>query len=244
MSNTRFTAGNAVRFGWDVTKKHIGFFIGILVVYWVVLGILYVPALWALNENSMVLYWLFYIVFLLASLLLGMGLMRIVLKLHDGQEATFNDLINNWQLLGKYIGVTILQTLLIYIGFFLLVVPGVIFALMFAFAGYYVLDKGMGPIEAMKASKEATKGYKLDLFGLFVILGLMNVIGALLFGIGLFATIPTTLVAMVYVYRKLSEAGASATPMQAQMGANTTPPATSTPETTTASDSTTPTPMA
>ncbi len=53
-------------------------------------------------------------------------------------------------------------------------------------------------------------GAKWDLFLFGLLLGLINFVGALVFLIGLFATIPTTMVAYAYVYRHLAGREASA----------------------------------
>ena len=63
----------------------------------------------------------------------------------------------------------------------------------------------MGPIEALKASSRATMGSKWDLFLFGLLLGLMNFAGVLLFLVGLFVTIPISMVACAYVYRRLTE---------------------------------------
>lgn len=58
-------------------------------------------------------------------------------------------------------------------------------------------------MEAIKKSGEITMGSKGKLFWFGLLLGLINIAGAICLLIGLFITIPVTMVAMVYVYRKL-----------------------------------------
>lgn len=216
MSNTRFASGDAIRYGWEAFKKHAGFLIGMFVIMFIIMGVFYAPMMWALSEGSNGLYYFFYLIYLIVTWVLSIGMIKILLTLHDGKEAKFSDLFTNWNLLGKYIGFSIVQGLVIGGGFLLLIVPGVIFAIMFSLGMYYVVDKGMGPIEAMKASKKATDGAKLDLFGFFILIGLLNMAGAIVFGLGLLITVPMTAMAMVYVYRHLD--GGSATPAAAPAG--------------------------
>ena len=61
----------------------------------------------------------------------------------------------------------------------------------------------MGPIEALKKSSQITKGVKLDLLVFSFLLTGINILGVLAFGIGLILTIPTTIIATAFVYRKL-----------------------------------------
>ena len=71
------------------------------------------------------------------------------------------------------------------------------------------IEKGLGPVEALKASSSTTMGAKWDLFLFGLLLGLINLAGFLCLVVGLFATIPTSMVAYAYVYRELSGSAAS-----------------------------------
>lgn len=211
MSNNRFASGDAISFGWELFKKHVGFMIGLIVVVLLVSGIAYLPQMWAANEGRMGLYLVFYILAMLISYVMTIGMIRIVLKLHDGESVDFSELFTNWNLLGKYIAVNILVSLIVGVGFLLLIVPGVIWLLKYSLAQYYIIDKkDMGIMEAIKASGEATNSVKLDLFGFFILLGAMNFVGALVLGLGLLVTIPVSAFAMAYVYRHLSGAAPAA----------------------------------
>ena len=81
------------------------------------------------------------------------------------------------------------------IGIPLLFVLGVIFSLMFMFSGFLVIDRELGPIEAMKESYRITRGHKWKLFGLLLLLSLINLLGLLAFIVGLFVSVPVSLLA-------------------------------------------------
>ena len=85
----------------------------------------------------------------------------------------------------------------------MLIIPGIIWGIKFQFFSYFIVDKGLGPIEALKRSSTITKGAKWDLFLFGLLVWLINLLGALCLLVGLFATIPTTGVAMAFVYHKL-----------------------------------------
>jgi uncharacterized membrane protein len=86
----------------------------------------------------------------------------------------------------------------------LLVVPGIIFALMFMFATFLMIDRGLGPIEAMKESHRITRGYKWSLFGFSLLLVLVNLAGLLALFVGIFVSAPVSLLAVTHAYRVLS----------------------------------------
>ncbi|MEA3324328.1 MAG: hypothetical protein U9Q37_04220 [Euryarchaeota archaeon] len=66
-----------------------------------------------------------------------------------------------------------------------------------------IVDKGLGPIDALEKSSEITIGVKWDLFIFGILLGILNLMGFACLVVGLFVTIPVTMVAMAFVYRKL-----------------------------------------
>jgi len=69
---------------------------------------------------------------------------------------------------------------------------------------YEVID-GAGIMESFERSTKLTDGYKWQLLGFFVVLALINAVGALLFLVGLLVTIPISMIAAAYVYIKLKE---------------------------------------
>jgi uncharacterized membrane protein len=89
-------------------------------------------------------------------------------------------------------------------GLILLIVPGIYLGLKYQFFSYLIVDKELGVLDSLKESSQITQGVKWQLFGFSLALIGINILGALAFGIGLLVTIPLTVVAHVFVYRKLS----------------------------------------
>ncbi len=72
-----------------------------------------------------------------------------------------------------FAGLTFLIATAVAFGFLLLVVPGVIFAIMFMFAPFIMFEEDLGIIESLKRSKQLTAGYKLQLFARHMLLSLL-----------------------------------------------------------------------
>ncbi len=202
MAKQQFSTNEAINFGWKTMKDNIGFFIGFLVVA----GLLYaIPA--AAQEffknRSPVLYSVTIPITQVISTILGMGLLRISLRYCDNEKGKFSDLFSRVHLFFKYVTGSILYFLIVCGGLLLLVVPGIVWSFKYLFVSYLIIDRGVGPVEALRKSAELTKGVKWELATLYGLLILINLLGALCFGIGLFATIPTSMIAMAFVYRKL-----------------------------------------
>ena len=70
------------------------------------------------------------------------------------------------------------------------------------FFTYFIVDKDMGPIDALRESLTRTTGLEFELFTIYSILALLNLIGALLFGIGLLFTIPYSWMVVSVIYTR------------------------------------------
>ena len=194
-----FSIKDALSFGWDAFKSRVGFFIVLLLLLGVLESIPYLIMRLYIGGFSVVLL----IINLLFQYYLRVGIIKIILKVADGSDAQIGDLFSGGPVYVSYVLASILFLLSVFAGFVLLVVPGIILLFMFLYYGYFIVDKNMWPVEALKASAALTKGVRWKLFGFFLVLGLINIAGGLLLGIGLFVTIPVSMVATAFVYRKL-----------------------------------------
>ncbi len=93
---------------------------------------------------------------------------------------------------------------------FLISIPLVIYvSVAFGFYVFFIVDKNSGPVEALKKSAQISRGKRFRIFLFFVTLTVINILGAVALLIGLVVSIPTTMVASAYFYRKLAgQAGA------------------------------------
>ena len=134
-----------------------------------------------------------------------MGLLKISLDFADSKTPTFATLFlyTNWRTLLNFLAAGFLYNIIVAIGLILLVVPGIYFAIRFQYFGYLIADKNLGPIQAFKESTQLTVGVKWGLFKFGFLLGLINILGFLALIVGLILTIPTSMVANGYMFRKL-----------------------------------------
>ena len=202
MTAKAFSKGEAIRFGWATMKAHLGFFLGLLLVALVICFIPGIPQELT-EENAPVLSFLFGIVSSLFQMIVGMGLVTISLKFIDNAKPELGDLFSRFHLFFKYLGGNILYILIILGGLILLIVPGIVWALKFQFFNYFIIDKELGPIEALRRSAAITMGAKWDLFLFGLLVAGINLLGILALLVGLFATYSTSMVAIAFVYRKL-----------------------------------------
>ena len=97
----------------------------------------------------------------------------------------------------------IAMTILIVIGFMLLVLPGIYLVISYAFTYTLIVDKGLGIWEAMELSRKTVTKQWFKFFGLSLVSGIIVIISAIPFGIGLIWTIPMSYIAYGLLYHHL-----------------------------------------
>lgn len=201
--HTSISASEAIRFGWETFKKRPWFFIGAIVIVFLISSILS-----AVGETGAEEIGSGSIILILATLVINifieMGLIAFALKAHDDVGgAAFANLWHPASFL-PYVGVKILTALAVLLGLVLLIVPGIIAALALMFATYLVIDRKLGVIEALKESARLTKGNRWNLLILMLALVGINILGALALLVGLLVSVPVSLLAIAHAYRTLS----------------------------------------
>jgi uncharacterized membrane protein len=209
MEKRGFSIGDSLKFGWDNAGKN-----------WIIFLVYFVFAI-ALSafQNSltsivdkvgfsktMVLIPenIISIAGLVASIILGMGLVKVMLKIVDGVKPQAEDLYSTYKNFFSYLGVSILYGLIVLAGFILLLVPGICWGIKYRFAPTLVIDKGMGPMEALRESAKMTEGQKWDLFALGFVQFAVIIIGLIALVIGIFPAIIIIGLSSTYIYRRLS----------------------------------------
>ncbi|MBI2050210.1 MAG: DUF975 family protein [Parcubacteria group bacterium] len=203
-----FSISEAMRFGWRTAKERFWFFAQAIIV---IALITYGPGVIMRSFDRIELptlvtlfFFLAGIVFWVVQLLISIGLIQITLSHVDSRKTDIAELFTGARFLMDYVLGSFLFALIVGVGLVLLVVPGLIFLARFQFYQYVIVDKGAGSVQALKESWRITAGafWQLVLFWLAV-LG-ANILGFAALGIGLFWSIPATMLATGWVYRRLS----------------------------------------
>lgn len=198
----KFKTREAITFGAQTYKKNWKFFLVLFLMVWGASSILS----WIGNAASGQLPLMGAVVRIVAwaaEMVIGIGLIKIAIDFATNRTPDYKDIYLHYKLFWKYLAASILYGLIILGGFILLVIPGIYFAIKYYFVLYLVVDKNMGPIEALKKSGKITQNVMLELLYLVVALIVLNIAGFLLFGIGLLVTIPISMVATAHIYKKL-----------------------------------------
>ena len=232
MSGKYFSFREAIGFGWNAVWGNIGLIVGVMIVSFLISlpsEILCQVIEFFPEAVSPLMFFGFLGLSLLIELVVWIGFMKMTLSFCDKERPRFGMLFDANGCFLKCIGAGILMFLCIGGALAVCVVPGILLSVLtgtpfftipaFVIGGiivavmsvklslcfYFVIDMGMGPVKALKASSRTTMGAKWNLWLFSIVCGLVNVAGFLCFIVGLVVTVPTVMIAMAYVYRQLSE---------------------------------------
>jgi uncharacterized membrane protein len=189
---SKFSKGEAVRFGWTIVMANLGLAIVAMII------MLMINAFPVYTESVVVA-----LVSAFFTVVVALGVMRMALRFVDGERGELIDLFAKIPLVVPYLIASIIVGLVTTAGFILLVIPGIYWGLRLQFFGWVIVDKEVGALEATRVSWEITRGSAWQLFLMWWLLFFVNVLGFLAIGIGLLVTVPLSLVAMGHVYRTL-----------------------------------------
>lgn len=218
-----FSVEAAFRFGWETFRKRPGFFVGVTLIIGLVSFLTgAVAGMFGAGDGGIIGGAIQFLV----SALVDLGVTTLMLKVYDSVEsAHFGDLWSP-KLYIPYLGVTILVGIAVGIwfvlsyilgplGMLIAIIPAAIAALTFMFAKFLVVDRKLGPVEAMKESMRITKGRYGSLILFVIAIAVMNFIGALALLVGLLITVPVSGIAVVYVYRTIGHKASEVVPAPA-----------------------------
>lgn len=196
-----------VKFAWEKVKSNFSLFLGAqilgLVVALLILSAIVLSFIGSYEEGVPPLFFVFSFILLVFMAVLQAGLMQMSLLIADGEEASTGDTIPGFSIFIKFLIAFILYCAIVIVGTLLFLIPGIIWSVQFMFFGYFIVDEELGPIKALRRSSQITKGIRADLFVFTLVIYILNLVGEMAFLVGLFITIPMTLVALAHMYRKL-----------------------------------------
>ncbi len=133
------------------------------------------------------------------------GFVATLLKHASGDTIVFDDLFDvvdkRW-IYFAFLG--IIKSVLIFLGLLCFIVPGVYLAIRWMFAEILVIDKGLRPMEALKASSEMTEGVRGKLFLYALVSILLMLVGLFVFVIGAVVAGIVLQLASIRLYKDLS----------------------------------------
>jgi len=138
----------------------------------------------------------------LAQLFIQSGIVKGSLDLTRGKPISLGSMFSGIDFVQVLIASLILAVATI-IGIVLCVLPGLAVMFLTSFTLYFIIDKELPAIEAIKASISFTMANAGTLIVFFLACIAAYIVGAVLCGVGLLVAIPVVVIAQAYTYRTL-----------------------------------------
>lgn len=201
-----FSASETFAWGWATFKSRWQFFVGVAALTFLISFIIgAIGSAFPEEPRDGFAWWAVGSVLTgVFSILLNIGVTHFWLGAHDAPQEVRIGFLWFPRPFWKYLGASVLAALVVLAGLILLIVPGIIAALALSFVSFVVIDRGLSPIAALKESARITKGNRLELLLLFLLLLLINILGALALLVGLLVSAPVSHLAMTHAYRSLA----------------------------------------
>jgi len=138
----------------------------------------------------------------LAYILYG-GLIAVLLKHYHNEHIVFDDLFSIDQRWISFAFLGVIKTVAILLGLLCFIIPGIYLSIRWMFAELYVIDKGMRPIEALRASSALTEGHKWKLLLFMLTTTLLILLGLFFFIVGALVASLIAMFAVIKIYKDL-----------------------------------------
>jgi hypothetical protein len=208
-----WTPDGAVSFGWRMVKKDpmvVGVIFLAILCSSVVSSIgSLVSALTAQSGSrdtrifGYVIEWGLFAINLPIEAFFAMGMWRFLLKTARGEPAGVGDLFTGGPIIAMF-GAFLLNMICVLVGIAACIVPGAILALGWQFFTPLLLEKGLGSVDALRASWRLTTGHKGQLCLLWLFSIALALLGLLACCVGVFVSVTIIQLAHVWVYLKLT----------------------------------------
>ena len=143
------------------------------------------------------------VIFTILGLLATLGVYRAGIRATQGQPPSFAEMFTS-ENLGKYLLFTIAYIGLSLLGFIACIVPGFLVLFLLQLGPFYVLDKGYGVRQAIRASAQVMSKNLGPAIVMTLLSTLVLVVGGAFYGILTLVTLPFATLFMAHMYRQFN----------------------------------------
>ncbi len=131
------------------------------------------------------------------------GIFMMGVKRSVNQPISFNMMFSYFSVTGTVILAGFFSTILTWVGFLLLIIPGLYLAIAYGLIIPLIADKKLSAWQAMEASRKAITKRWFKIFGLYLVMGIILIISVIPLGLGLIWTYPMMVALMGILYREI-----------------------------------------
>ena len=135
--------------------------------------------------------------------LLMPGFYIVAFQIARNRSTAFGDFFKGFNRALPILLLSIVSSILIGLGFVVLIIPGVYLAISYMLSLPLLIDKNLDFWPAMETSRKIVGKKWFSFFGFSIVLGLINIAGAILIGVGLLFTVPWTFCIITAAYEDI-----------------------------------------
>jgi len=203
-----------LRQAWNLTKNNFLFLVPLSVI---LVAIWWAPEV--IKTQSASLRFIIEGVSLALQMAIGVGVICVSIDIARGKSVEWNGLLSGNKYFWRYVAGSALFMVIVMVGFMLLIVPGIFWAVKYQFFSYAIVDKNMSVIDAFKESARITENVKLELFALWAMFILINILGLAVVFVGFFVAMPVVWISMALLYLQLQNRARDSEMKSAENGA-------------------------
>lgn len=143
------------------------------------------------------------LIFNILSPILGAGFYIVSFQVARNRPHGFGDFFNGFKKFLPLFLTSLVSGILILIGMFLLIIPGIYLAVAYMFAQLLVIDKNMNFWSAMETSRKLISKRWFSFLGLGILMSLLVLAGFVLLGFGALVTIPLSTCVLAAAYEDI-----------------------------------------
>ncbi len=187
--------GDALSFGWAKFQANIGSIVLSALVLLVGVGLVAVLGFFA----GLVLQAVLAAVLLVVFQVIAADLIRAALTVIDGGSWEFSEVLRTDKI-GKVVVTALIVGAITVVGTLLCYFPGLIAGFMLSYSLYFVVDRDLEPMAAVKASVELTKNNLGNTLVWYIVGAIVAFAGFLACGVGALVSLPVVLLGTAYSY--------------------------------------------
>ena len=136
------------------------------------------------------------------ALPMSIAILIMAMRHANSKSVSAGEIFRHFGVIGTLFFAYIIMTIMIMLGFVLLVLPGIYLMFAYIYSMPLILEKKMGAWHALETSRKAITKVWFRLFGLMLLISLINLAGIFTL-VGWIWTVPWTVLAMAMVYQKI-----------------------------------------
>jgi len=175
-------------------------FIVAMIVFGVVVNL--IQATGADQSVAAILSIVFQLVVTVMALPMSLAVLIMAMRHANNKSVSAGEIFKHYGVVGGLFLAYLMLTIFIMVGFILLVIPGIYLMIAYVFAMPLIVEKKMGAWRALETSRRASTRVWFRLFGLMMLISLINMLGMITV-IGWIWTVPWTILAISMVYQKM-----------------------------------------